>query len=152
MAMVGAPLDAEYSLLSPVQLREAIGRLYGDRRSARTRLALELNVHQGTVDLWLAGKSSIPGPAEVAVSLLLELKPKPEVVPPLSSAELREAMSALYDDPLISQRQHRFAKALKVTPATMVKWLSGRRSISGPAEVAVRLLLEKRALDTRGRS
>ena len=142
--------------MSPDQLREAIRRLYGDRRSARTRLAAELNVDQGTVDLWLAGKSSIPGPAEVAVSLLLELKP--EVVPPLSSAELlsrtelREAMSALYDDPLISQRQHRFAKALKVGPATMASWLSGRTPISGPAEVAVRLLLEKRALDTRSGS
>ncbi len=137
-------------MLSPVQLREAIHRLYGDRRSARTRLAAELNVHDGTVDAWLAGKNPIPGPAEVAVSLLLELKP--EVVPPLSSAELREAMLALYDDPLISQRQHRFAKALKVGPATMVKWLSGRTPISGPAEVAVRLLLEKRALDPRGGS
>ncbi len=150
MAMVGAPPDAEYSLLSPDQLREAIGRLYGDRRSAKTRLAAELNVNQSTVEAWLSGRPPIPGPAEVAVSLLLELKP--EVVPPLSPAELREAMLALYDDPLISQRQHRFAKALKVAPATMVKWLSGRTPISGPAEVAVRLLLEKRALDTRGGS
>ncbi len=134
-------------MLSPVELREAISRLYGDRRSAITRLALELNVHQSTVDLWLAGKNPIPGPAEVAVSLLLELKP--EVVPPLSSAELREAMSALYDDPLISQRQHRFAKALKVGPATMASWLSGRRPISGPAEAAIRLMLELRDTEMR---
>ncbi len=136
-------------MLSPVELREAISRLYGDRRSARTRLALDLNVHQGTVDLWLAGKQPIPGPAEVAVSLLLELKPKPEVVPPLSSAELREAMLALYDDPLISQRQHRFAKSLKVGPATMVDWLSGRTPISGPAETAVRLMLERKEIEAR---
>ena len=99
------------------------------------------------MDHWLAGKNPIPGPAEVAVSLLLELKP--EVVPPLSSAELREAMLALYDDPLITQRQHRFAKALKVGPATMAGWLSGRRSISGPAETAVRLMLELRDTETR---
>ncbi len=133
--------------MSPIQFREAIGRLYGDRRSARTRLAAGLNVHDGTVDAWLAGKNPIPGPAEVAVSLLLGLKP--EVVPPLSSAELREAMLALYDDPLISQRQHRFAKALKVGPATMTSWLSGRRPISGPAEAAIRLMLELRDTEMR---
>ncbi len=136
--------------MSPDQLREAIRRLYGDRRNARTRLAADLNVDQSTVEAWLSGQQPIPGPAEVAVSLLLELKP--EVVPPLSSAELREAMLALYDDPLISQRQHRFTKALKVSPSTVYGWLSGRTPISGPAEVAVRLLLEKRALDTRGGS
>ncbi len=134
--------------MSPIQFREAIGRLYGDYRSARTRLAAELNVHQGTVEAWLAGKNPIPGPVEVAVSLLLELKPE-VVVPPLSSAELREAMLALCDDLLISQRQHRFVKALKVSPATMADWLAGRTPISGPAETAVRLMLERKEIEAR---
>ena len=136
--------------MSPDQIREAIRRLYGDRKGGITRLAVDLDVGHRSAMAWLSGRRNVPGPAEVAISLLLELRPAAE--PRMSAGELRKAMMVLFDDRLISQRQYRLAKAVRVSPPTVASWLSGRRSISGPAEVAVRLLLEKRALDTRGGS
>ena len=45
---------------------------------------------------WLSGRRNVPGPAEVAISLLLELRPAAE--PRMSAGELRKAMMVLFDD------------------------------------------------------
>ena len=59
--------------MSPDQLRAAGEELYG-RWGWQTKLARRLKVDGSTVRRWLSGASVIPGPAEVAIELLLEMK------------------------------------------------------------------------------
>lgn len=44
----------------------------------------------------------------------------------------------------LGMNQREFAEALKVGEPTVRSWESGRRPISGPAQVAIALMLEKR--------
>jgi hypothetical protein len=57
--------------VTPDELKAVGEALYG-RWGWQTRLARTLKVDGSTVRRWLSGASSIPGPAEVAVQLLLE--------------------------------------------------------------------------------
>lgn len=59
--------------MSPDDLRAAGEALYG-RWGWQTRLAERLKVDGSTVRRWLSGAVAIPGPAEVAIELLLEKK------------------------------------------------------------------------------
>ncbi len=59
--------------MTPDQLREAGEALYG-RWGWQTRLARRLKVDGSTVRRWLSGAVAIPGPAGVAIELLLERK------------------------------------------------------------------------------
>lgn len=54
------------------ELRQAGRELFGERW--QTVMARHLRVDPSTVRRWLAGKVEIPGPAEVALELLLEKK------------------------------------------------------------------------------
>lgn len=56
--------------------------------------------------------------------------------------ELRSAGQALYGR---WGWQTRLAEALNVTPRTVRSWVSGDTEISGPVELAIQYLLEKRA-------
>ncbi len=57
--------------MSPETLRALGEELYG-RWGWQTRLARTLRVDGSTVRRWLSGASAIPGPAEVAIELLIE--------------------------------------------------------------------------------
>lgn len=57
--------------MSPDELRAIGERLWG-RWGWQTRMAEALRVDGSTVRRWLSGASSIPGPAEVALELLME--------------------------------------------------------------------------------
>jgi len=61
--------------MKPEQLREIGEQLYGNW-GWQTKMALALKVDGSTVRRWLSGKAAIPGPAEVALELLLEAKNK----------------------------------------------------------------------------
>jgi hypothetical protein len=67
--------------MSPDELRAMGERLWG-RWGWQTRMAETLRVDGSTVRRWLSGASTIPGPAEVALELLLQM------------AEMREPTSA----------------------------------------------------------
>lgn len=63
--------------MTPKQLRKALNDLYPDVESERGQaaaLAVRLKAGLRTVQHWLSGDRAIPGPAEVAVRLLLELR------------------------------------------------------------------------------
>ena len=57
--------------MMPPELRAIGEELYG-RWGWQTKLARTLRVDGSTVRRWLSGASAIPGPAEVALQLLLE--------------------------------------------------------------------------------
>ena len=57
--------------MSPDELRAMGERLWG-RWGWQTRMAETLRVDGSTVRRWLSGASTIPGPAEVALELLLK--------------------------------------------------------------------------------
>jgi DNA-binding transcriptional regulator YiaG len=57
--------------MSPDELRAIGERLWG-RWGWQTRMAETLRVDGSTVRRWLSGASTIPGPAEVALELLLK--------------------------------------------------------------------------------
>jgi hypothetical protein len=57
--------------MTPEQLRDIGERLYGNW-GWQTRMAETLKVDGSTVRRWLSGKVVIPGPAEVALTLLLK--------------------------------------------------------------------------------
>lgn len=57
--------------MSPDELRATGERLWG-RWGWQTRMAETLRVDGSTVRRWLSGASTIPGPAEVALELLLK--------------------------------------------------------------------------------
>jgi hypothetical protein len=57
--------------MSPDELRAIGERLWG-RWGWQTRMAETLRVDGSTVRRWLSGATTIPGPAEVALELLLE--------------------------------------------------------------------------------
>ncbi len=57
--------------MTPEQLREIGERLYGNW-GWQTKMAEVLRVDSSTVRRWLSGKVAIPGPAEVALELLLK--------------------------------------------------------------------------------
>ncbi len=59
--------------MSREELRQAGEGLYG-RWGWQTKLARRLKVDGSTVRRWLSGASTIPGPAEVAIELLVESK------------------------------------------------------------------------------
>jgi len=59
--------------LTPEQLRKTGERLYGNW-GWQTKMAEALKVDSSTVRRWLSGKTTIPGPAEVALELLLKEK------------------------------------------------------------------------------
>ena len=61
------------SAMTPDDLRKQGEALYG-RWGWQTRLARALKVDGSTVRRWLSGASSIPGPAEVAIDLMVEMK------------------------------------------------------------------------------
>jgi DNA-binding transcriptional regulator YiaG len=56
--------------MTPEQLREIGEQLYGSW-GWQTRMAEVLRVDSSTVRRWLAGKVAVPGPALVALELLL---------------------------------------------------------------------------------
>lgn len=58
--------------MSPDELRATGERLWG-RWGWQTRMAECLRVDGSTVRRWLSGASTIPGPAEVALELLLQI-------------------------------------------------------------------------------
>ena len=58
--------------MSPDELRATGERLWG-RWGWQTRMAETLRVDGSTVRRWLSGASTIPGPAEVALELLIEI-------------------------------------------------------------------------------
>lgn len=135
--------------MTPDELREAIFQAYGVRRGGAQRLAHDLGVHGATVRTWLAGKSRIPGPASLIISVMREGErsaawPRPRGMAP---DELRAAISRLYEDRLVSQRQHRLALSLGVSPGTVTSWLSGRRRITPLVETAVRLMIMRKDRD-----
>ena len=57
--------------MTPEQLREIGEQLYGNW-GWQTKMANALKVDGSTVRRWLSGKTTIPGPAEVALDLLLK--------------------------------------------------------------------------------
>ena len=63
--------------MTPDALRAAGEALYG-RWGWQTRMAKALRVDASTVRRWLSGASAVPGPAEVALELLLEKKRRGE--------------------------------------------------------------------------
>ncbi len=142
------PLVAESLRVTPTELRVAIFQLYGVRQGGAERLARDLGVHHRTVGRWQRGTRQVPGRAELALSLMLELKDQAErpQVSGMTPAELHDSISTLYDDPLVSVRRHRLAVTLGVSPSTLISWLHGRRSINGFSELAIRLLLKKKSL------
>lgn len=58
--------------MSPDELRAIGERLWG-RWGWQTRMAEALRVDGSTVRRWLSGATTIPGPAEVALELMVEL-------------------------------------------------------------------------------
>lgn len=58
--------------MSPDELRATGERLWG-RWGWQTRMAEALRVDGSTVRRWLSGASTIPGPAEVALELLMQM-------------------------------------------------------------------------------
>jgi hypothetical protein len=58
--------------MSPDELRATGERLWG-RWGWQTRMAEALRVDGSTVRRWLSGASTIPGPAEVALELLVQM-------------------------------------------------------------------------------
>lgn len=62
--------------MTPEQLREIGEQLYGSW-GWQTRMAEALRVDGSTVRRWLSGKAAIPGPALVALELLLKEQNKP---------------------------------------------------------------------------
>ena len=56
--------------MTPDQLRDIGEELYG-RWGWQTRMAEALRVDGSTVRRWLSGASAIPGPAQVALELML---------------------------------------------------------------------------------
>ncbi|MEN8197586.1 MAG: hypothetical protein ABFS30_13895 [Pseudomonadota bacterium] len=72
--------------MSPDELRATGERLWG-RWGWQTRMAETLRVDGSTVRRWLSGASTIPGPAEVALELLLQM------------AEMREQSNAKESPP-----------------------------------------------------
>lgn len=61
--------------MTPEQLREIGERLYGSW-GWQTKMADVLQVDSSTVRRWLSGKVAIPGPAQVALGLLLKAEIK----------------------------------------------------------------------------
>lgn len=61
--------------MTPEQLRNVGELLYGNW-GWQTRMAEVLKVDSSTVRRWLSGKVAIPGPAEVALALLLKAENK----------------------------------------------------------------------------
>lgn len=59
--------------MSPDELRATGERLWG-RWGWQTRMAETLRVDGSTVRRWLSGATAIPGPAEVALELLVEIR------------------------------------------------------------------------------
>lgn len=57
--------------MTPEDLRDVGEKLFGSW-GWQTRLAEALRVDGSTVRRWIAGTTSIPGPAEVALELLLK--------------------------------------------------------------------------------
>lgn len=58
--------------MSPDELRAIGERLWG-RWGWQTRMAEALRVDGSTVRRWLSGATTIPGPAEVALELMVEM-------------------------------------------------------------------------------
>lgn len=61
--------------MTPEELRIVGEHLYGNW-GWQTRMAEALKVDGSTVRRWLSGKVAIPGPAEVALELLLKAENK----------------------------------------------------------------------------
>ena len=57
--------------MTPEQLRKTGEQLYGNW-GWQTKMAEVLKVDSSTVRRWLSGKVAIPGPAEVALGLLIQ--------------------------------------------------------------------------------
>lgn len=60
-----------FCMMTPDELRTAGEILFG-RWGWQTKLAKTLRVDGSTVRRWLSGASAIPGPAEVAIELLVK--------------------------------------------------------------------------------
>ena len=67
--------------MSPDELRAIGERLWG-RWGWQTRMAEALRVDGSTVRRWLSGATTIPGPAEVALELMVELSVRQQGVKP----------------------------------------------------------------------
>lgn len=63
--------------MTPEELRLIGEKLYGNW-GWQTRIAESLRVDGSTVRRWISGATAIPGPAEVALELLLKEKMKEE--------------------------------------------------------------------------
>ena len=132
--------------MTPAELKDAISRIYGDRVGVRASLAVDLNTSSVIISKWLNGRAKIPGSAKAAISFMLKFGTPSENG--MTPEELREAISKLFDDRLISERQQRLARTLGVRLQTVTGWLSGRSPITGLTEVAISLLLKKRSLES----
>ena len=65
--------------MTPEELRDAGETLYGNW-GWQTRMAETLKVDSSTVRRWLSGRVAIPGPAEVALELLLKAQTKEDKI------------------------------------------------------------------------
>jgi len=130
--------------MTPDDLKKALYQLYGNRQRGALYLSRDLEVGIDTVRDWLSGRHPISGPAGVAISLMLELRSQSKSR--MTPIELREAMSKLWGDQMISRRPVLLGRALKVSNRTVEAWLSGRSPLAGPAKVAIDLLLKKQDL------
>lgn len=137
--------------MTPAELREFLEYFSDDEKIAVNFVARELDASTGMIRNWLQDRAPVPGPAAVAIKLLCELhvcEPHGRLEPSMTREELFEAMDELYDDPLISQRQHRLAADLGVSPTTVLSWSGKRRPLRGPASAAIQMMLKKKRRQT----
>lgn len=137
--------------MTPAELREVLAYFSDDENIAVNFVARELDASTGVIRNWLQDRAPVPGPAAVAIKLLRELhvcEPHGRLEPSMTREELVEAMDELYDDPLISQRQHRLAADLGVSPTTVLSWSGKWRSPKGPTRAAILLMLKKKRRQT----
>ncbi len=58
--------------MTPDEHRKTLNQLYGGRQRGAQYLSRDLEVGVDTVGDWLSGRHPMSGPAEVAISLMLE--------------------------------------------------------------------------------
>lgn len=132
--------------MTPAELREALAYFSDDENAAVQFVARELNVPTATIGSWLQNRAPVSGPAAVAIKLLCELHGP--LKPSMTREELVEAIDELYDDPLVSQRQHRLAADLGVSATTIMSWGRKGRPLRGSARAAIQSMLKKKRLQT----
>lgn len=132
--------------MTPAELREILKYFSDDEDVAVKFMARELDVSAARIWNWLQDRAQVLRPAAVAITLLRELHGP--LKPAMTREELLEAIDELYDDPLVSQRQHNLAADLGVSPTTIMSWGRKRRPLRGPARAAILLMLKKKRRQT----